>query len=272
MSTDTIPTRIIMIGVGGATSSGKTTLAKHLQNCLHDSFIIHQDDFVPPAENLPVDPEYGFANWDDAPGAIDWDRMAAFLSDLKKGGILPSNHQSYDSFNETRTVPVDDDQIVQWRLQSEQVAAIHQEKYGEKLIWALIDGFLLYWDERIISNLDVRAFIRVPEDIAKSRREARSYHTPGEQYLFWLSMYMVLIWEIEGDVWRDPPEYWEKVVWPAYIRAHKHIFEGEDIMGNLNGKVKELVLLESTEASMQQMVNVVIEKILDFSAGTGRVS
>ncbi|KAF5342913.1 hypothetical protein D9758_015420 [Tetrapyrgos nigripes] len=58
---------------------------------------------------------------------------------------------------------------------------------------------------------------------------------------------MVLISVIEGDVWCDPPEYWEKVIWPAYIHAHKHILEGEDIMGNLNGKVKERVLLESIE-------------------------
>jgi len=252
MSTDIIPTRVITIGVGGATSSGKTILAKHLRNCLHNSFIIHQDDFVPPVEMLPVDPDFGFANWDDAPGAIEWDRMAALLSDLKKTGSLPASHQSYDSFNETATVPVEDDKIIsEWRVRSEKLASEHLEKYGEKLVWALIDGFLLYWDERIVSNLDVRVFIRVPEVISRARREARAYHTP------------------EGDVWRDPPQYWEKVVWPAYIQAHKHIFEGEDVMtGNLNGKVKELVLFESTETQIKDMVNTVMERVMNLSAGT----
>ncbi|KAF9261949.1 P-loop containing nucleoside triphosphate hydrolase protein [Marasmius fiardii PR-910] len=265
MNRDAIPTRVVMIGLGGATSSGKTTLAKHLRKCLHNSFVIHQDDFVPPAETLPVDPEYGFANWDDAPTAVDWNRMATFLSDLKNTGNLPTSHQSYDSFNETPAVPIDDEKIAQWKSRSEKFASTHLEKTGEKLVWVLIDGFLLYWDEvgysfpprfcdnlklttaqRIISNLDVRVFIRVPEDVARARREARAYHTP------------------EGDVWRDPPEYWARVVWPAYVRAHKHMFEGDDVArGNLSGKVKKLILFESTEAKMEDMVDTVMEKVLN---------
>ncbi|KAK7693427.1 hypothetical protein QCA50_002995 [Cerrena zonata] len=158
-------------------------------------------NFRQPAEMLPVDPEYGFANWDDPDGAIDWDRMSAFLSDLKKTGILPPDHQSFDSFNETANVPVDADIVAEWRRRSEKLASEHLESHGEKLVWAIVDGFVLYWDKRVVQDLDIRAFIRVPEDIARSRREARSYYTP------------------EGEVWRDPPQYWEKIVWPAYIRA-----------------------------------------------------
>jgi len=39
--------KVVLIGVGGATCSGKTTLAKHLRQILPGSFIIHQDDFAP---------------------------------------------------------------------------------------------------------------------------------------------------------------------------------------------------------------------------------
>ncbi|KAK7021927.1 ribosylnicotinamide kinase [Paramarasmius palmivorus] len=250
MSTNTIPTRVITIGIGGATSSGKTTLAKHLRNCLPNSLLIHQDDFVPPAEQLPVDPEWGFANWDDAPGAIDWDRMAHFLSELKRTGALPEDHQSYDSFNTTTAVPVDSEIISAWKMRSEQLASEHLEKYGEKLVWALIDGFLMYWDERIVSNLDVCVFLRVPENIARERRESRAYTTPGVK---------------EGDIWRDPPQYWEKIVWPAYLRAHQHLFEDGDVMdGKLNGRVEELMLFESMATEMKDMVNSVMAKVLSL--------
>jgi nicotinamide/nicotinate riboside kinase len=39
--------KAILIAVGGATCSGKTTLAKKLQKALPNNFIIHQDDFAP---------------------------------------------------------------------------------------------------------------------------------------------------------------------------------------------------------------------------------
>ena len=32
-----------------------------------------------------------------------------------------------------------------------------------------------------------------------------------------------------GDVWTDPPEYFDKIVYPAYVKAHKHMFEGQDV-------------------------------------------
>jgi nicotinamide/nicotinate riboside kinase len=93
-----------------------------------------------------------------------------------------------------------------------------------------------------------------------------SNHIP---YIFvWSYFRGAHLGKTEGDVWRDPPHYWEKVVWPAYIRAHKHMFEGEDVMSeNLSGKVKELMLFESTEEQVKVMVNTVMEQVLDLSAG-----
>lgn len=46
-SSDTMQKKAILIAVGGATCSGKTTLAKKLQKALPNNFIIHQDDFAP---------------------------------------------------------------------------------------------------------------------------------------------------------------------------------------------------------------------------------
>ncbi len=83
--------RIIVVGVGGATCSGKTTLAKHLLQILNqtpnsssddgeakkvtghgikDAFILHQDDFAPPEASLPVNKEFGVTDWDHPPTAV----------------------------------------------------------------------------------------------------------------------------------------------------------------------------------------------------------
>jgi hypothetical protein len=33
----------------------------------------------------------------------------------------------------------------------------------------------------------------------------------------------------EGSLWQDPPGYWDDIVWPAYLKAHKNIFVGGDV-------------------------------------------
>lgn len=83
--------RTVVVGIGGATCSGKTTLAKHLLQILNaaqdsardgagsvtkagiriqDAFILHQDDFAPPESTLPVNKEFGVTDWDHPPTAV----------------------------------------------------------------------------------------------------------------------------------------------------------------------------------------------------------
>ncbi|KIY73889.1 hypothetical protein CYLTODRAFT_416543 [Cylindrobasidium torrendii FP15055 ss-10] len=198
-----------------------------------------------PADQLPKDPEFGFENWDDPEGAVDWDRMANYLTALKNTGVL-GEHSSVDSMNQNAAVPVDDEVISKWTQASQKVLKDRQSR-GEQIVWVLVDGFLLYWDERIVSTLDVKALIRIPEELAKARREARVYHTP------------------EGDTWRDPPQYWEKIVWPAYLKAHKHIFENDDVVRG-PAKDKDLIVFEGTDVGMEAMVDAVMNKVLEVSS------
>ena len=82
--------RIVVVGVGGATCSGKTTLAKHLLQILNpfqqgvssaggikDAFILHQDDFAPPEATLPVNEEFGVTDWDHPPTAVSSSHRSA---------------------------------------------------------------------------------------------------------------------------------------------------------------------------------------------------
>lgn len=61
--------RVCIIAIDGASCSGKTTLAKHLNQILPNSIIFHQDDFAPAQELIPIHPVYGVQDWDDAEGA-----------------------------------------------------------------------------------------------------------------------------------------------------------------------------------------------------------
>ncbi|KZT65959.1 P-loop containing nucleoside triphosphate hydrolase protein [Daedalea quercina L-15889] len=238
--------RVIFVGVGGATCSGKTTLAKHLRNLLPESVILHQDDFAPPQENIPIHPGYNVQDWDSAEGAVDWPRMIKTLKKVKETGVIPPEHRSHDHLNEQRDVPIDRAVSERWKETFTQIAREHEER-GERLIWVIVDGFLLYWHPEIVEQLDVRLFLRVPHDVLKQRRHERhGYHTA------------------EGSLWRDPPHYWEQIVWPAYVAAHAGIVEGGDVEhGRPNGAVPGLILIDGLDMGMSDIVEKVSARLAE---------
>ncbi|KAF4563437.1 ribosylnicotinamide kinase [Pleurotus pulmonarius] len=233
-----VPTKVIFVGVGGATCSGKTTLAKHLRRILPNSVIIHQDDFAPPMEEVPLHPVHGVQDWDSAPGAISWARMDTFLRHVKETGVIPPDHRSHDHLNEQQAVPVPDELADKWRAHFQGLQEKLEAEIKEKIIWGLVDGFLLYWNQDVVDQLDVKFFLRVPHDALKKRRHDRhGYHTA------------------EGALWRDPPQYWENIVYPAYVEAHRHLFADGDVEhGKLTGDAEKLVLLETLEMTMGNAV------------------
>jgi len=83
-------------------------------------------------------------DWDDAPGAIDWPRFAKFLEGVKDRGILLEHH-SHDHLNEQKEVPVAKELSERWKSKFVRIQAEHASR-GERVVWALVDGFLLYWD------------------------------------------------------------------------------------------------------------------------------
>ncbi|EDR08894.1 uncharacterized protein LACBIDRAFT_161970, partial [Laccaria bicolor S238N-H82] len=195
----------------GATCSGKTTLAKHINNILPDSVIIHQDvsrlQRCSPQELVPIHPIHGVQDWDAAPGAISWPRLIDFLRDVKSTGKIPPDHRSHDHLNEQKQLKLDGDVKAKWIHEFAELKQQREAAGLEQIVWGLVDGFLLYWHPEVIQQLDVRIFLRVPHDTLKQRRHERhGYHTAG-------------------TLWRDPPHYWEEIVYPAYLEAHKDVFE-----------------------------------------------
>ncbi|KAJ3733780.1 P-loop containing nucleoside triphosphate hydrolase protein [Lentinula guzmanii] len=236
-------TRVILVGIGGATCSGKTTLAKHLARILPNSVIIHQDDFAPPQEQVPIHPVYKIQDWDAPAGAIQWPRMIESLREVKRTGVIPPEHISHDHLNEQKDVPLSDDIKLKWSRYFEEMQG-NAERDGDKIVWGLVDGFLLYWHSDVYEQLDARVFLRIPEDVLKHRRYARhGYHTAVQ-------------FDPEGSLWRDPPHYWDQIVWPAYLEANREIFAGGDVEhGGPGGKVPRLVLVDAIKESMEELVD-----------------
>ena len=66
----------IVVGIGGATCSGKTTIANELHKRIPNSVVIHQDDYFLPigSPQLEYLEEFKHYNWDKL-WAIDSDKL-----------------------------------------------------------------------------------------------------------------------------------------------------------------------------------------------------
>jgi nicotinamide/nicotinate riboside kinase len=71
----------------------------------------------------------------------------------------------------------------------------------------IVDGFLLLTDARVMARLDVCVLITASKETLAQRRAARTGYVTLEGF------------------WQDPPGYFDKIVWPNYLRYHQWILE-----------------------------------------------
>ena len=57
----------------------------------------------------------------------------------------------------------------------------------------------------------------------------------------------------EGTLWRDPPDYWEQIVYPAYVNAHSGLFESGDVESG-QPRAADFTLLEGTQTDIDGLV------------------
>ncbi|WVW86310.1 hypothetical protein I302_108352 [Kwoniella bestiolae CBS 10118] len=180
--------RLVVIGIGGASCSGKTLLAKHIRRTLPEgSQIIHQDDFCPPEDKVPYSAQHpDLQDWDDPETCIMWPEFRSILGQVRKSGQHGA-HASHDHLNKQVEVAIQEGVFAKWKERLRQYIEEQRSK-GVELVWFVVDGFVLYWD--------------------KARREERQVYVLQH-----------------GGVWVDPPGYFDNIVWPGYVKAHTPVFE-----------------------------------------------
>lgn len=98
--------------------------------------------------------------------------------------------------------------------------------------FVIVDGFMLYWDNRVYQHLDCKISLITSYETLKSRREQRQgYHT-AEGY------------------WIDPPGYFDKIVWPEYLRLSQH-----------DRSLKDIVIIDTDKNSIAQTALKVAEDL-----------
>ncbi|XP_029961106.1 nicotinamide riboside kinase 1 isoform X1 [Salarias fasciatus] len=138
--------RAFIVGVGGMTNGGKTTLSESLKQQIPHSCIIAQDTYFKDDSVVPVDSN-GFKQYDML-SALHMDQM---MSDVDLWRKDPA------AFLRTR-------------------GPTHTG--GSDVYLLIVEGFLIFNYRPLNELFDKRYFIEIPYDVCKTRRSCRVYDPP----------------------------------------------------------------------------------------------
>ncbi|QPG76231.1 hypothetical protein FOA43_003617 [Brettanomyces nanus] len=237
----------IIIGLSGASSSGKTTVANFLKKLFPNSDIIHEDDFYYPDEKVPFNQEIQDRDW-DCPEAINFEDFVVVVDKLKHN--IPIDKRKSIHLEKTNiSNHVKTKVSISPELHDILVGKI-EHALGDRKVF-LIDGFLMFQNETLRKLMDIRLFFRTDFSTLKHRRSSREY-------------------SIDSGVWMDPPFYFEKRVWPQYYKYHHSLFvdgSDEDLIkrtgGTLNEYAKDTLGIDGFRNDDNSNLNVLLQKVVD---------
>ncbi|XP_045144500.1 nicotinamide riboside kinase 1 isoform X2 [Echinops telfairi] len=162
--------KTFVIGIGGVTNGGKTTLAKNLQKCLTNCRVISQDDFFKPESEIETD-KNGFLQY-DVLEALKMDEMMSVISDWMEN---PRHSLWSTDWASAEEIPI-----------------------------LIIEGFLLFNYKPLDTIWNRSYFLTIPYEECKRRRSTRVYEPPDPPGYFdghvW-PMYLKHRREMEAIPW-----------------------------------------------------------------------
>ncbi len=185
-----MPNRPLMIGIAGGTGSGKSTVARRLAAALADSSMafVEMDSYYRNFTGRTMQ-ELHHINWDH-PDAFDLELFVEHLDAMAAG--QPVDKPVYDYSIHARspdTVRITRADVV------------------------VVDGILLFTDERVRQRLDVKVFVDADADIRLVRRIKRDMATRGRPLEEILEQYVNTVRPMHLQ-FIEPSKRWADVIVP----------------------------------------------------------
>lgn len=232
--------KVILIGLSGCSSSGKTTIAKLTSTLIPGCTLIHEDDFYKHDNLVPIDANYGIQNW-DSPEALDFPLFRKELDHIRSsGGEISAKLIHNNNVDDLSKFNISQDTLNHLRNKYNTL-----EDRGVKIV--IVDGFMLFNDNEVRSKFDIKILIRSPYQQLKQRRAARN----GYQTL--------------DSFWVDPPYYFDEFVYKSYSETHGPLFIDKDVEGKLD-PVRSVDIndfMNSDEVAIEDTLEWVCNTILD---------
>ncbi|XP_060894678.1 nicotinamide riboside kinase 1 isoform X2 [Labrus mixtus] len=143
--------KTLVVGVGGMTNGGKSTLSMSLHQQIPNSCIIAQDSYFKDDSVVPVD-SHGFKQYD----MLDALHMDTMMSDIDSWRRDP------EAF------------LKQCGPFPEQTAA----SADEEVFVLIVEGFLIFNHRPLNELFDRSYFMQIPYEVCKKRRSSRVYMPP----------------------------------------------------------------------------------------------
>jgi|TARA_B110000977_G_C11082822_1_gene493490 uridine kinase len=161
---------VVIIGIAGASASGKSVLAKNVMDGFgaDQVMMMSEDSYYKDQHNLSKD-QRNLTNYDH-PDAMDHDLMAQHLEALSMGQTI---EQPVYSFHE--------------HLRLSQTVLMKPCKV------LIVEGILLFTQERLRSLFNLRIFMDVPLDVCLIRRLERDVNDRGRDLQSVLAQYQATV-------------------------------------------------------------------------------
>ncbi len=212
--------RRLVVGLSGATCSGKTTIAKLLKDMFTATKVLHQDDFY-------YEEDSGKHVMVEEVGHFNWELVSAFnMQNLRQAieaeKITDIKSASQESKTETlRKIKSLDAKPT--------LGDLTEAVRGFSTGLLVLDGIVLFNDLGTAEACDLKIFIELDREEMLRRRTTRVYDPP------------------------DVPGYAEKIVWPYYEKNLEEVRnEWNDVMF-LDGR-------KSTEELARAIIEKIVEK------------
>ncbi|GIK84261.1 MAG: uridine kinase [Patescibacteria group bacterium] len=157
-----------IIGVAGGSGSGKTTLSNEIRKSVPKKFIEHipHDAYYRDQTHIPMEKRF-HTNYDH-PDSLETDLLIKHIKQLKKGKSV--QRPTYDFTNHNRskeTVLIEPKQII------------------------LIEGILIFADEQLRKQINMKIFVDTDGDLRLARRLVRDVAERGRTFEQGIEQYLL---------------------------------------------------------------------------------